>query len=189
MIDDFDVADELVDSGFFGTEGSDGAEYLDSAVIALVDELVANAPAGREGLLRVLIGLQSAFNRVSWRIQELVADRYGMSPAQVAGLVSFYPELSSERRGRVDLAVCAGASCRLDGSGEMLESLIDEAGAHRSKIGESLIVVRSARCLGTCGRSPVLQANGRALAPPAAGDGESVLADLLEASGLPSEER
>jgi NADH:ubiquinone oxidoreductase subunit F (NADH-binding) len=88
---------DVTDSGFFGTEGTDGPEALDPAVTALVDRLRAGAQPGREGLIRVLLGVQGAFGRVSWRVQELLAELYGMSPAQLAGVVSFYPELSFDR--------------------------------------------------------------------------------------------
>ena len=94
MVGDHPWLGEIADSGFFGMEGGDGAEALDPAVIELVDELMAAAPTGREGLLRVLLGLQRTLSRVSWRIQELVAERYGLSPAQVADLVSFFPGLN-----------------------------------------------------------------------------------------------
>jgi len=97
MADDLPFTGDITDSGFFGTDGGVGAADLEPAVIARVDELMADAPEGREGLLQVLLGLQRTFRRVSWRVQELVADRYGLSPAQVAGLVSFFPLLSAER--------------------------------------------------------------------------------------------
>lgn len=89
---------EVADSAFFGAEGGDGPEALDPAVVALIDDLISRSIPGREGLLSVLLGVQHTFDRVSWRVQELVADRYGMSAAQVAGVVGFYPELSPERR-------------------------------------------------------------------------------------------
>jgi len=90
---------DVADSAFFGAEGGDGPEALDPAVVALVDDLVARSSPGREGLLAVLLGIQHRFDRVSWRVQELVAERYGMSAAQVAGVVGFYPALSPDRRG------------------------------------------------------------------------------------------
>lgn len=98
---------DLVDSGFFGSEGGDGAEALDPAVIDLVDELSAKAPPGREGLIRVLLGVQNGYSRVSWRVQELVADRFGLSPAQVAGVVSYYPMLSAHRQSQAEALVDA----------------------------------------------------------------------------------
>jgi len=147
MVDDLPRSGDITDSGFFGTEGGDGAAALDPAVIELVDELMANAPEGRGGLVQVLLGLQRAFDRVSWRVQELVADRYGMSPAQVAGLVSFFPKLSNERRGRMKLDVCAGSACWLSGSSVIPGVLEEETSGLEGSDGEPRIV-SGERCRG-----------------------------------------
>jgi NADH:ubiquinone oxidoreductase subunit E len=161
MIDDGSFTNDITDSGFFGSEGGDGADALDPAVIDLVDELVANAPGGREGLLRVLLGLQAAFDRVSWRVQELVADRFGLSPAQVAGVVSFFPGLSSERRGRLHLEVCSGPGCWLDGGEEHLRDAVRAASGRQERLHEPRLAVIRRECLGICGRSPVVRVGSR----------------------------
>jgi NADH-quinone oxidoreductase subunit E len=149
------------DSGFFGTELGDGAEALDPAVVDLVDELSAQAPPGREGLIRVLLGLQHAFGRVSWRVQELVADRFGLSPAQIAAVVSYYPKLSSERRGPVEVDVCAGSSCSLRGGDRILRRVSDAVSPRASTGSEPRFAVNGERCLGVCGLGPVIRAHGR----------------------------
>ena len=161
MIDDGSLTGDINDSGFFGSEGGDGADALDPAVIDLVDELVANAPAGRDGLLRVLLGLQGAFDRVSWRVQELVADRFELSPAQVAGVVSFYPGLSSERRGRLHLEVCSGPGCWLEGGEEHLRDAVRAASSRQERAPEPRLAVIRRECLGLCGRSPVVRVGNR----------------------------
>jgi NADH:ubiquinone oxidoreductase subunit E len=161
MVDDHVWAD-VTDSGFFGAEGGDGADALDPAVIALVDELVAGAPAGREGLLPVLLGLQGAFDRVSWRVQELVADRFGLSPAQVAGIVSFYPELSPERRGRLKIGVCTGTGCWLAGSDELVGWAAQRLEADRAAVAEPRLAVERQSCLGICGLGPAALTGDRA---------------------------
>jgi NADH:ubiquinone oxidoreductase subunit E len=152
---------EITDSGFFGTELGDGAEALDPAVIDLVDELSAQAPPGREGLIRVLLGLQHTFARVSWRVQELVADRFGLSPAQIAAVVSFYPKLSSERRGLVEVDVCTGSGCCLRGGERILRRVADAVSERRSTGSEARFAVNGERCFGVCGLGPVIRAHGR----------------------------
>lgn len=161
MVDEHGWTD-VAESGFFGAEGGDGADALDPAVVALVDELVAAAPAGREGLLPVLLGLQTAFDRVSWRVQELVADRFGLSPAQVAGMVSFYPELSPERRGRLRIGVCAGTGCWLAGSDGLLDEATRQLHTDRTAVGEPRLAVERPSCLGICGLGPAALTGERA---------------------------
>lgn len=165
MADDRRFSDEMTDSGFFGSEGGDGAEVLDPAVIELVDELVGSAPPGREGLIRVLLGLQQAFNRVSWRVQELVADRFDLSPAQVAGVVSYYPKLSADRCGRLSFDVCTGTACFLHGGDRILEAVTREADGRISPADEPRLAVRRERCLGVCGLAPALRVGDRMRAP------------------------
>lgn len=189
MVGDHPWLGEITDSGFFGVEGGDGAEALDPAVVELIDELVSAAPPGREGLLRVLLGLQRTFKRVSWRVQELVADRYGLSPAQVAGLVSFFPGLSAVRRGRLELTVCTGTSCWLQGSRALLQSLEDAAREIRQETEEPRIEVRHERCLGTCGRSPTVRVHDRALPSPDVAEAAETVAGLLDGPAPSSEER
>lgn len=176
MTDDTGWTGEITDSGFFGTEGGDGAEALDAAVIELVDELVANAPEGREGLIRVLLGLQQTFRRVSWRVQELVADRFGLSPAQVAGVVSFYPRLSAQRRGSMTIDICTGSGCFLRGGGPLLNEAARIAVAKNPGDEEDVFDVRQERCLGICGLAPVVRTDGKVRASV----GEDEVGGLME---------
>ena len=161
MVDDDRTAAGADEVGFYGAEGADGAAALDPAVIELFNELVANAPAGREGLLTVLLGLQRTFDRVSWRIQELVADRYGVSPVQVASLVSFYPRLSAERRGRLKVEVCTGTDCHLRGGHRLLDGLAGAATARSGTGSEARAEVVGESCLGLCGLAPVVRVHER----------------------------
>lgn len=181
--------DEITDSGFFGSEGGDGAAALDPAVIELVDQLLVRAPVGREGLIRVLLALQRTFGRVSWRVQELVADRFGLSPAQVAGVVSYYPELSSERRGRLKFDVCTGTACFLCGGEGVLRQVVSAADARKPVEGEPDLAVRRQRCLAVCGLAPTVRVEGRARTAAGAGAVEGMVEELIGPPLQPEERR
>jgi NADH-quinone oxidoreductase subunit E len=173
-----------LEAGFFGTEGRDGAAALDPAVIDLIDGLVERAPRGREGLLPVLLGLQRAFGRVSWRAQELVADRFGLSPVQVAGMVSYYPALSSNRRGRLRVEVCTGTTCHLHGGGRILEAMTRELVAEADEpSGERGIALDRGRCSGACGLAPVVLVNGRIRGEPGPDGIGGLVGSLAEVGG------
>lgn len=179
---------DITDSGFFGTEGGDGAEALDPAVIELVDELLARAPSGREGLIRVLLGLQQTFDRVSWRLQELVADRFGLSPAQVAGVVSYYPKLSAERLGRLKIDVCTGTACFLCGGEGALRQVTQTVDERRPVDSEPILAVRHERCLAVCGLGPVVRVEGRARTVTQAGGPDGLVEELIGPSPQPEDE-
>jgi NADH:ubiquinone oxidoreductase subunit E len=180
---------DITDSGFFGTEGGDGAEALDPAVIELVDELLARAPSGREGLIGVLLGLQRVFDRVSWRVQELVADRFGLSPAQFAGVVSYYPELSAERRGRLKLDVCTGPACCLRGGDGVLRQITRAVVERTPTSGDPELAVRQERCLAVCGLGPVIRIENRVHSVQNEGGAEDLVVGLLGPGPRPEAER
>ena len=183
------VTGDITDSGFFGSEGGDGAEALDPAVIELVEELLVRAPSGREGLIRVLLALQQTFDRVSWRVQELVADRFGLSPAQVAGVVSYYPQLSAERHGRLKFDVCTGTACFLCGGEGVLRQITRTVDERGQVDGEPNLAVRRQRCLAVCGLGPVVRVEDRTHSVTEAGAAEGLVVDLLNPAPEPEEER
>lgn len=187
MVDDLPRSGDITDSGFFGTEGGDGAAALDPAVIELVDELMANAPEGSGGLLQVLLKLQGAFDRVSWRVQELVADRYSLSPAQVAGLVSFYPKLSDDRLGRLKIDVCTGSACWLAGSSVMPGALEEEISGLQGSGGDPRIAIGETSCFGICGQAPVIRCHDRVRTGVEEGKAAEVIASV-DPEPLPEEE-
>ncbi len=170
---------DLTDSGFFGSEVGDGAEALDPAVVDLVDELLAEAPPGREGLLRVLLGLQNAFDRVSGRMQVLVADRFGLSPAQVAGVVSYFPKLSGRHRRGPGLEVCTGPGRFLSGGEWILGQVAGEASELPASAGEPLLAIRQDQCLDVCGLAPVVRTDGRIRPIRAPGELDELVDSLL----------
>jgi NADH-quinone oxidoreductase subunit E len=180
-MDDHVWIDDEPDLGFFGTEGVDGAEALDPAVVGLVEELIARAPDGREGLLGVLLGIQRAFDRVSWRVQEMVADLYGLSPTQVASIVSFYPELSADRRGRLKIHVCSGPSCHIRGGEGVHETMADTIADLVIPPGEDpRVAVDLEGCMGACDRAPVIRVADRIYDRLGEGETRDLLDTLLE---------
>ena len=189
MADERLFSGSVTDSGFFGSEGGDGAEALDPAVIELVDELLAHTPSEREGLIHVLLGLQQAFDRVSWRVQELVADQFGLSPAQVAGVVSYYPALSAQRRRQPKLDVCTGSACFLRGGDRTFEDAQRGVAERASKSEDAKLTVRQERCFGVCGLAPAVRVDDRIRATLGANDVDELVASLLELGASGKDER
>lgn len=189
MADDPRWTTDIIDSGFFGTEGGDGAEALDPAVIDLIEEVLAQAGPGREGLLRVLLAFQQAFDRVSWRVQELVADRFGLSPAQVAGVVSYYPKLSADRRGRLKIDVCNGSGCALVGGEQVLRNVTRDAAERTSPTAEPRLAVGRERCFGVCGLGPVVRTQGRTQGGVEPNEVDALVGSMLDGEPESGDER
>jgi NADH:ubiquinone oxidoreductase subunit E len=94
-------------------------------------------------------------------VQELLADRLGLSPVQVEGVVSFFPFFRPLPRGPIHLRLCRGTGCFVRGAGGLeglLRFLLRLDGKGRSADG--LFTVERVRCLGACALAPALTVNG-----------------------------
>lgn len=125
-----------------------------------VDRVVARYPEPRAALLPVLWLVQRARGHVDLDDEAWVADRLGVSPAHVHGVVTFYTMYKRRPLGRYHIQVCTTLSCMLRGSDDLVAHLERKLGI---KPGEttpdgrfSLVKVE---CLGSCGTAPMLQLN------------------------------
>jgi NADH-quinone oxidoreductase subunit E len=127
-----------------------------------IDELLALFPRPGSALLPALHLIQEEKGFVSEESMEYVAGKIGVSPAFVAGVVSFYTLFHRRPVGRHHLQVCRTLPCALRGAAEVVAHLGRRLGI---KPGEttpdgrfSLVEVE---CLGACDEAPMMQVNDR----------------------------
>lgn len=130
--------------------------------LAEVRRLQALYPDKRGALLPVLHMTQDAFGHVSLEAQEYVAGLFGLSPAHVHEVVTFYTLYVQQPKGRHVIAVCHNLSCHLGGSREVLAHLKARLGI---EVGETTpdgrITLQSVECLCACEGAPMAQVNDR----------------------------
>jgi NADH-quinone oxidoreductase subunit E len=130
--------------------------------LAEVRRLQALYPDKRGALLPVLHMTQDAFGHVSLEAQEYVAGLFGLSPAHVHEVVTFYTLYVQQPKGRHVIAVCHNLSCDLGGSREVLAHLKARLGI---EVGETTpdgrITLQSVECLCACEGAPMAQVNDR----------------------------
>ena len=132
----------------------------DPEFLAKLDALIESYPRPETALLQALHLCQSELRHVPVEFQAFIAERLGMSPAHVRGVVTFYEMYSERPHGRYLLQVCKTLPCMLAGSEVLLEHLQNRLGL---KSGEttrdgkfSLITVE---CLACCDGGPALMVN------------------------------
>jgi NADH:ubiquinone oxidoreductase subunit E len=76
--------------GFFGTEKARPSEQIEPETFAEIDDYLARNPGGTERLVPLLYRVQAAQGYLPFAVQEYIADKLGLSPIQVHGVVSFY---------------------------------------------------------------------------------------------------
>lgn len=126
----------------------------------IVDSLVARYPQPKAAMLPVLWEVQRRRGWIDLDTERWVAQRLGVEPAHVHGVVTFYTMFHPKPVGKYHIQVCSTLSCMLRGSEDVVGHLQRKLGI---KPGEttpdgkfSLVKVE---CLGSCGTAPMLQLN------------------------------
>jgi NADH-quinone oxidoreductase subunit E len=125
-----------------------------------VEALVAKYPEPKAAMLPVLWEVQAENGWIDLDAERWVAERLGVSPAHVHGVVTFYTMFKQQPSGTYHIQVCSTLSCMLRGSEQIVAHLERKLGI---KPGEttpdgrfSMIKVE---CLGSCGTAPMFQMN------------------------------
>jgi NADH-quinone oxidoreductase subunit E len=127
-----------------------------------VQRLQSLYPDRRGALLPVLHMAQDTFGHISLEAEEYVAGLFGLSPAHVHEVVTFYTLYFREPKGRHVVAVCHNLSCHLAGAPGILAHVKRRLGI---EIGETTedgrVTLQSVECLCACEAAPMMQVDDR----------------------------
>ena len=102
----------------------------------LKSELAALKESGGEGLLiAALQKAQEIYGYLPEAVQQMVADAFDVSLAEVYGVATFYAQFWLYPKGRYKVGVCLGTACYVKGSGEVYQKVCDSlkiSGGERS---------------------------------------------------------
>jgi len=149
-------------SAFFGAEQAQITEELDPSIWSEIDGFLASNPGGQERLIPLLHMVQESVGYLPFAAQEYVADKLGLSPAQVYGVVSFYNFFTTTPRGRYQFKVCMGTACFVRQAQRLVDALRADLDVELGGLSEDgLFNLDQARCLGACGLAPAVMVNNR----------------------------
>lgn len=133
---------------------------FDEAMEAEIQRILARYPTTQAALLPVAWLCQERWGWISAGVIRAVADRLGLSPAFVEGVITFYTMYLRAPAGRFLLQVCTTLSCQLCGTSDLVEHLKKRLGID---FGETTpdrrFTLLDVQCLGACGEGPVIQIN------------------------------
>ena len=119
-------------------------------------------PDKRGALLPVLHLAQDTFGYVSLEVEEYVAGLFGLTPAHVHEVVTFYTMFFQQPKGRHVVAVCHNLSCHLLGAKTIIDQLTERLGI---EVGETTadgrVTLLSVECLCACEQAPMMQVDDR----------------------------
>jgi NADH-quinone oxidoreductase subunit E len=100
---------------------------------------------------------QEIFGYASPAVQQLAAERLGVSPARAEEVATFYVMFHTKPIGRHLVEVCTNVSCCLTGGDRLFEYLkkkLELANGETTRDGR--ITLREVECLGSCGTAPAV---------------------------------
>jgi NADH-quinone oxidoreductase subunit E len=130
--------------------------------VAEVRRLQGLYPDPRGALLPVLHMAQDTFGHVSLEVEQYVAGLFGLSPAHVHEVVTFYTLFFQKPKGRHVVAVCHNLSCHLAGAQDILAHVKRRLGIEAGETTEDgRVTLQAVECLCACEAAPMMQVDDR----------------------------
>jgi NADH:ubiquinone oxidoreductase subunit E len=122
-----------------------------------VDEVIVRKGQVCDSLIEILHGVQEEIGYLPQPVQEYIAEKLGIAPGVVEGVVTFYSFFTTVPRGRHSVKVCQGTACYVRGGKRVLEAVVKHCGCGVGETSDDMrFSVDVVRCVGACGLSPVM---------------------------------
>ena len=125
------------------------------AIHTVIADVLKGHPQEPPNILRSLLAVQEAVGYVPPETIGDIARHAGVTDADVAGVLSFYPDLHTRPRGRHLIRICMGESCLANHCTRVLSAMGDEL-----RIGlnattpDGRFTLERVYCVGNCAVSP-----------------------------------
>ena len=135
---------------------------LSEAAVRQIHGICDRYQSSATPLIMILSDIQNEYGYVPPEVQELVAERTGISVAKIYGVVTFYSYFSLEPGGKYVIGCCLGTACYVKGAQQVIDKfseLLDIDPGQTTKDG--LFTLDALRCIGACGIAPAVSINGK----------------------------
>lgn len=127
----------------------------------LVDATMRRSGKSSRSLIETLHKVQEAFGYVDEEALRYVAMSLRVPLSRAYGVVTFYHFFTLKPQGKHTCVICLGTACYIKGA----DNLVAEAEKHLNvKVGQTTpdgeVSLLTARCVGACGRAPVVLFDG-----------------------------
>lgn len=130
---------------------------------ALADLLTRACPAhgAPPNILRVLHAVHDLCGYIDPRVIPAIAHSQGVTEADVAGVLSYYPSLNTHPSGRHRIQVCLGESCLANRCDRVVEAIQSKLGIELGQtMSDGRFTLEPVSCVGNCAVSPSIRIDG-----------------------------
>lgn len=155
---------------------------LDSYIETL--QIGPHNPRRKDTLIQTLHKAQGIFGYLPEEVQLHIARRYAVSHAEVSGVISFYNFFSTTPKGEVQINVCMGTACYVNGSEKVLQEFERILGINAGQVTlDGKFSLESLRCVGACGLAPVVTINEKVYGKVQPGKVQEIMEHYLIETG------
>jgi NADH-quinone oxidoreductase subunit E len=149
-------------------------QFIDDLALDLKD------PRRMDTLIMTLHRAQKIFGYLPEVVQIRIAKRFGVSHAHVSGVISFYNYFTTTPKGKVQINVCMGTACYVNGSDKVLQEFEQVLNIKSGEVTpDGKFSIESLRCVGACGLAPVVTINAKVYGKVKVGDVRDILEQYL----------
>jgi len=127
-----------------------------------IRELMAKYPRPKSALMPALYIVQREYGYVTAEGMREVAELFGLTPAQVASVATFYTLYFFKPVGKYVIDLCTNISCMLCGAYDIAAHLKRKLGIDFGETTpDGRFTLREVECIGACTGAPAMQINWR----------------------------
>ena len=137
-------------------------DILSEEQIQELDKLIESHGKDEHKLIPLLEKVQVLLGYIPVTVQAHIAEKTGIPPNHIYGVVSFYSFFSMEAKARHRIQVCMGTACYVKGGKEIAEKIEADYGVQPGESTEDgRFTYENARCFGACGLAPIMVVDGK----------------------------
>jgi NADH:ubiquinone oxidoreductase subunit E len=115
----------------------------------------------REDLIPLLQEIQEDIGYLSEEAIVKVGSFLGLSTTKIYGLATFYDRFRFIPAGRIQIRICSGTSCYLNGSKAIIDKIREETGIQPGQTSrDGIFSYEIVSCMGGCHNGPLMNVNG-----------------------------
>ncbi len=115
----------------------------------------------REELIPILQEVQGDLGYLSEEAIVKVGTFLGLSTTKIYGLATFYDSFRFIPAGKIQISICHGTSCFLNGSQAIIEKIKEETGVTPGQTTrDGYFSYEVVSCMGGCNHGPLIKVNG-----------------------------
>jgi len=128
--------------------------------MGIIEKIIAGYEGQRWALLPLLEKVQGKIGYIPPETIPLIADRLGLFPSQVQGVISFYALFYTKPQGKNIVRVCRGTACHVRGGKTVLKLVKQKLGIEDGEITPDYkFSLETVACIGCCAQAPNVVVN------------------------------